>query len=173
MKYWWHSLDVLFLFYLLLPDFVLYLKVLQSSLDSLASYLAESIIWYVPTHSIIICTPIYLYILHFYFYFSNHPHVPLNFSSIVISFSFFYLLLLFKFSPRSCSSPILWIHSHESLEKGRNSYEDETLSGMLKLCAAVVRQNPSFKESNQSIVRLAMIIFFILHHMTFSSSFVL
>ncbi len=44
-------------------------------------------------------------------------------------------------------------HSHESLEQGRNSYEDETLSGMLKLCAAVVRQNPSFKDSEKSLVR--------------------
>ena len=42
--------------------------------------------------------------------------------------------------------------SHESLEKGRSSYEDETLSGMLQLCAAVVRQNPSFKDSDKSLV---------------------
>jgi hypothetical protein len=39
------------------------------------------------------------------------------------------------------------------LEKGRNSFEDETLSGMLKLCAAVVRQNPSFNYSEKSLVR--------------------
>ncbi|CAB3983712.1 Ubiquitin carboxyl-terminal hydrolase 34 [Paramuricea clavata] len=44
------------------------------------------------------------------------------------------------------------IISHESLEKGRNSFEDETLSGMLKLCAAVVRQNPSFNYSEKSLV---------------------